>query len=72
MKVIKVIGKDQRTGEGVAQFFDWFEETKRLTRCVYWGSLSVGRHCETLEDAKASAIETAQGNGIVNATAECL
>lgn len=72
MKVIKVIGKDQRTGDGVAQFFDWYDESRRLTRSNYWSSHSGGRHCETLEDAKAVAVEMAQCKGITNATALCL
>lgn len=72
MKVIKVIGKDKRTGEGVAQFFDWYEESGRLTRSNYWSLHSVGRHCETLEDAKAVAVEMARCKGITSATALCL
>lgn len=72
MKVIKVIGKDKRTGEGVAQFFDWYDESGKLTRSNYWSSHSVSRHCETLEDAKAAAVEMAQCNGITSATALCL
>lgn len=72
MKVIKVIGKDKRTGEGVAQFFDWHEESGRLARSNYWSLQSGGSHCETLEDAKAVAVEMARCKGIINATALCL
>lgn len=68
MRVIKVVGKHYLTGEGVAQFFDWHEDSHKLTRSS-WHSRNSGTFCKTLEDAGAMAIEIAKGKGIVDATA---
>ena len=46
MKVIKVSGTDQRTGESVAQFFDWYEESGKL----YESATDSIRQVETCEN----------------------
>lgn len=72
MKVIRVSGTDQCTGNHVAKFFSWYESSKKLNVYTCWASYYGGRYCTTLDEAKASAIAIAQDYGIVDATAECL
>lgn len=63
MRVIKVIGKDQRTGEGVAQFFDWHEVSGRLSEVTSESAYAAGI-CEVEGEAIRHAVDLCDKHGL--------